>query len=1030
MRETSSIKQYNSQSPKTILGGNTNTMKKTLSLLLAVALVLSLFASVGSVASAASAGQQLKDLGVIKGDTSGSLNETSTWDKQDLAVLISRLVGEEEIAAATPAEYGFNDIEDDYYDGYITWALQKGYITGISEREFGFNEPVSYKVLNAVILRVLGYDTTGANYDTTEDLAVSLGLSEATDFDAPAVRGIAYGSILAALNTAVKGGTVTLGQKLGVVYDKAAKLEISVPSGVVANGVSTGTVTVKVLDKNGYLVKDYNGTVTFASSSANAVLAATSVTAVKGIASVVLTSSTTAGSSLISATAAGVTGANATVTTVAQTLKKVVLSSDPAAIAADAGTSFATISAAYLDQNGVAMIAQQNGIVTGYVSSNTAALTVSGSKVYSTAAIGSSSISATLSQAAIDAGVTATPVTVSTALVGSPYKLAIDTISSKLTNGTNDETTQTITVRVLDVNGNQVTGLNAGTVALTETTSAVVTGAGAISGGKATFTAVNTTAESVTYTAASGSLVSATATGTFTAGAVANATISATPATLSANGAATSVITLQITDASANAVAAGTYNVKFSKLSGTATAAFTEKTVASANGKASITVTATTSVGSDVYQAVLYAADGTTVLATKQVTVTTQIQGAANKLSTPVAAGAVAGADQTVTVDVKDNANNTVTSDNGRAVTLTVYNADSVAVKTLTANSVNGQASFTVNLTGAGNYTVKATSAGLTDSAASAAFAVSADATTGYSISADVATIAADGASKSRLTVAGVDKYGNATAATAGYTVTASSTTYGSIGTWASDVADFTASNQVGATTITISKDGLTSASTTVNTIVVGVASKLAAVSGGSVVANGTSTQTITVSVLDANGNVRTADNTTVVTLTSSSQNTIINGVGQVTKGKVTFTVASPVAETVTLTAATAGLTSATASQAFTVGAVSQVTAASDIATIANNGSSVGNITFTLKDATGNVVTTATGAVTFELTAGSDVVTLLNTSATPTNGTVLAVVQSKLHAALNASNTVTVKAYYTLADGTVVNVTQNITATH
>jgi adhesin/invasin len=1040
MRETSSIKQYNSQSPKTILGGNTNTMKKTLSLLLAVALVLSLFASVGSVASAASAGQQLKDLGVIKGDTSGSLNETSTWDKQDLAVLISRLVGEEEIAAATPAEYGFNDIEDDYYDGYITWALQKGYITGNSERDFGFNEPVSYKVLNAVILRVLGYDTTGANYDTTEDLAVQLGLSEATDFDAPAVRGIAYGSILAALNTVVKGGTLTLGQKLGVVYGTAATIKLSVPAGLVANGSDKGDVVAKVYDKDGYLVKNYNGTVTFASTNTtNASLAATTVAAVNGVATVKVTAGAVANgaTALITASATGLTGSNAQITTVAQKLTKITLSADPTTIAADT-ISTSAITPAYFDQSGLAFTGSTTGVITGYVSSNTAVLTVPVSTVGSvraTALTGSSSISVTL-DATLGAGVTASPVTVSTAVVGSAYKLAIDTVADAASTSS-----QSVVVRVLDANGNQLTG-NSGTVITLAKDATVDTSATAATvAGKATFTVANTTAETVSYTASATGLVSATSTAKFVPSVVTQFTVAASPATLAANGSATSKLTATLKDANGNVVSANGYKVKFVKTTNaSATATFADTTLDTVNGTASVTVTATANVATDVFTATLYLADGTTTVGSAQtVSVSTQIQGAASKLNTTTAAiTATAGADTSVVVTVQDAANTVLTADNGRVVTLTAYDSTGAVVKTLTANTVNGTATFTLNLTTAGSYTVVASASGLTATAATYSAGrtatITAGTVTALKVTSSVATLAADGASNTALTIQGVDAYGNVNnsfTAPASLAVAAGSTSYGAL-TGSGLSRTFTANLVPGSTVITVTADGLTSATATVNTITVGAASKLVVVAGSAVTAGVTQSNNVKVYVQDANGNLRTNDST-VVTLTIVRASGTTTTTAAAAQGIATFTLNSTTAETVTVkadaTVNAVALTQGTTTQVFVPGAVTTASIVADITSLPNNGSSVSNITFTLKDANGNVVTGATGTVTFALTAGSDFATLLNSSATIVNGTVLAAVQSKLHA-YSASNTISVTATYTKGDGTTGTAVASITAQH
>jgi len=255
MREKSSIKQYNSQSPKTILGGNTNTMKKTLSLLVAVALVVSLFASVGTASAATTAGKLLSsaDYNKIIEGTNGSLLTDKVWQKEDLAVLLASIAGEKEAAAAHAKTHTFTDVQEDYYDGYISWAQEKGYLYGYSAKKFGFNQPVNYRTFYAVVLRVLGYDTKGAKYFDTDELAVDvLGAEDTTNFDAAAIRGITYDVILTALDTKVNGSTKSLGLTLGVkkyvdaeAADKEAALEAAKPQVVTVTAINAKQVQVK-----------------------------------------------------------------------------------------------------------------------------------------------------------------------------------------------------------------------------------------------------------------------------------------------------------------------------------------------------------------------------------------------------------------------------------------------------------------------------------------------------------------------------------------------------------------------------------------------------------------------------------------------------------------------------------------------------------------------------------------------------------------------------------------------------------------
>jgi len=197
-------------------------MKKGLSLLVAFALVFSLFSSVAFAATTPSeAGQKLKSLGIIKGDQNGDLMLDENWKRQDVAVLLARLLGQEDEAYNWPKTHTYADVRSDnsradgtgYYDGFLSWARENGYMIGHSDTEFGFDDPITVKEFLTVILRALGYDPDFSSGEV-EKLAVELGLvEEGTDFSAVATRGDTFVIIVTALDTEVAG----TGQKLGTV---------------------------------------------------------------------------------------------------------------------------------------------------------------------------------------------------------------------------------------------------------------------------------------------------------------------------------------------------------------------------------------------------------------------------------------------------------------------------------------------------------------------------------------------------------------------------------------------------------------------------------------------------------------------------------------------------------------------------------------------------------------------------------------------------------------------------------------------
>ncbi|MFD0673685.1 hypothetical protein [Cohnella sp. GCM10027633] len=196
-------------------GGEKKVMKKSLSFLLAIALVFGMFSAMASAATPstpAEAGAVLKELGVLKGDD-GDLLEGTVWKRQDIVVLLARLLAKEEAAAATAKSHTFKDVPKGYYDGFLSWAKAEGYVNGYSATKFGFNDELTVKDFAAVVLRALGIK----NDETIAADAVKAGIfAEGTDFAAKAKRGDTFVALVAALNAEVAGTGKTLGEVLGL----------------------------------------------------------------------------------------------------------------------------------------------------------------------------------------------------------------------------------------------------------------------------------------------------------------------------------------------------------------------------------------------------------------------------------------------------------------------------------------------------------------------------------------------------------------------------------------------------------------------------------------------------------------------------------------------------------------------------------------------------------------------------------------------------------------------------------------------
>src|SRR5690606_34530667 len=250
------LSKQNSQQPKQFRGGEKKVMKKSLSLLVAIAMVFSMFATVVS-ADGKAAGQKLQDLGVIKG-TSAGLDEDKEWLRQDVTVLVARLLGAEEEAKAHANTHGFEDLDSKFYNGFVSWAKEEGYFTGETTTRFGVNNPITNQQFAAVLLRVLGADKEVAYADVFEK-AVELGLvSEDLDKTANAIRGDIYSSLVTALDYKIDGKK--LGNILGLKGYEVTDLELVSASAFVSNEfVINFNTDVEKIDSKNVALTDKDG---------------------------------------------------------------------------------------------------------------------------------------------------------------------------------------------------------------------------------------------------------------------------------------------------------------------------------------------------------------------------------------------------------------------------------------------------------------------------------------------------------------------------------------------------------------------------------------------------------------------------------------------------------------------------------------------------------------------------------------------------------------------------------------------------
>jgi len=162
------------------------------------------------------AGNTLKELGVLKGNEQGDLMLDKELTRQEMIILLSRLLGVEDEAKNHANTHGWPDVANSDFDGYISWAKENGLTKGVEDGSvFGYDQALTVEQLLQFLLRALGY--TDVAWDDVASTAVELGLIAAgTDVKAVAKRGTMAVVTLTTLDTNVNGENVTLGAKLGL----------------------------------------------------------------------------------------------------------------------------------------------------------------------------------------------------------------------------------------------------------------------------------------------------------------------------------------------------------------------------------------------------------------------------------------------------------------------------------------------------------------------------------------------------------------------------------------------------------------------------------------------------------------------------------------------------------------------------------------------------------------------------------------------------------------------------------------------
>lgn len=220
-------------------------MRRILSLTLAFILIVSIFIPIENVYADDAyeeAGNILKELGILKGDASGNLNLNNPLKREEMVVMLSRLLGQEDEAAnfndpRTPNL--FKDISK-FYTPYIRWSVDRGLIKGVATDRFGFGQNVTVQQYQAVLLRALGYTEESNDWNNVPNHARQHNLMEGLSLSPSSylTRGQMAVMTLNALRQEINRGLITLAESLGLVIPEPFKVVATV---TVDNNTATFT---------------------------------------------------------------------------------------------------------------------------------------------------------------------------------------------------------------------------------------------------------------------------------------------------------------------------------------------------------------------------------------------------------------------------------------------------------------------------------------------------------------------------------------------------------------------------------------------------------------------------------------------------------------------------------------------------------------------------------------------------------------------------------------------------------------------
>lgn len=176
-------------------------------------IIILVFIAQVSYAADLSAGEQLRDYGLINGDQSGNLLENQEMTRAEFVKTLVILLNEEEKALDMDLSVNpFNDVkESDWYASYAIYAYENDLVKGIEEGIFAPDLFVDNQMTAMLLLRALDYEVSwNKAIFEAEVLGIDVPKEETIN------RGSIFEMILSSLAIEMKSSEVTLGGYLDI----------------------------------------------------------------------------------------------------------------------------------------------------------------------------------------------------------------------------------------------------------------------------------------------------------------------------------------------------------------------------------------------------------------------------------------------------------------------------------------------------------------------------------------------------------------------------------------------------------------------------------------------------------------------------------------------------------------------------------------------------------------------------------------------------------------------------------------------